>query len=150
MQTTDITLSWCPGCREWSCGEPGASCAWCDTTLVKRRGGWKRPDRYRFTRKNMETIYVLHSQGVSLREISRQIYERCGYASASSCLETIRTELRLYGFGVRDQGAATAASNAARRKRLPDEDKNAYKRRMRREKGYRDSRTGEWKHAQAA
>ena len=145
-----MKLAWCPKCREFSVLDAGRPCAWCDSTLVKKRGGWTRPDKAaesRVTRSHALAIHVAHCQGLSLREISRRVWERLGYSSPDSCLEGIRTALAREGLSVRPQDAATAAANRARGKRLPGEDKNAYKRRQRREVGYRDTRTGEWRKA---
>jgi hypothetical protein len=125
--------------------DAGQPCAWCDTILVRRRGGWKRPDRHRFSRAQLEKIAALHAEGASLRAIARSLYVRLGYSSEASCLETLRLSLAREGFRVRPPSSATALANRARRRRLPGETKSAYKRRMRREVGYRDSRTGEWK-----
>jgi hypothetical protein len=113
----------------------------------KRRGGWSRPDRHRFARAEVETIYRLHTElGLSLREIARRLYPRLGYASEASCLETIRLSLKREGFRARPQPIATTLSNQARRQRPAGETKSEYKRRRRREPhGYRDSRTGEWR-----
>lgn len=140
-----LDQAWCPTCREWTVLDVGRPCAFCDTTLVRRRGGWKRPDRRRFTRQQLETVHALHVQGASLRAIARGLYERLGYASENSCLDTLRLSLKREGFSVRRQGAATALTNTVRRKRLAGESVNEYKRRRRREVGYRDTRTGEWK-----
>jgi hypothetical protein len=125
--------------------DAGRPCAFCDSTLVKKRGGWKRPDRHRFTRQQLEKVAALHAEGASLRAIARGLYARLGYSSEGSCLETLRISLSREGFTVRQRSSATALANRARRKRLPGETKNEYKRRMRREVGYRCSRTGEWK-----
>lgn len=140
-----IQQSWCPQCEEWTVIDAGRPCAWCDTVTVRKRGGWCRPDRRRFTRADCEKIAAAHAAGASLRAISRQLYERLGYSSPNSCLETIRASLKREGLAVRQQTAATAAANRARRVRQPGETPNDYKRRVRRERGYRDSRTGEWK-----
>lgn len=137
--------AWCPTCRERCSCNVGRPCAWCDTPTVKRRGGWKRPDRQRFTRQQAEAIAAVHASGVSLRAISRAMYQKHGYKTPQSCLETIRLTLKRDGLAVRPRAAATAANNRARRVRRPDETAQDYKRRMRRERGYRDSRSGAWK-----
>lgn len=144
-----LDLSWCPTCAAWTCADVGTRCAWCDTVTVRKRGGWKRPDRHAFTRPELETIAALHQRGHSLRAIARGLYERRGYASEGSCLESIRAGMRREGLSVRRPGAATAACNRARRQRPAGESTAAYKRRMRRERGYRDTRTGEWRRVEA-
>lgn len=141
----EVGLGWCKHCRTRQPEEPGETCPDCGHVLV-RRGGWRRPDRHRFSEDEVRTIYRLHMDlGFSLREIARRLYERMGYASPSSCLETLRQNLRYQGLMPRRPGQATAVANIARRQRPAWETKSAYKRRMRRERGYRDSRTGEWR-----
>lgn len=144
-----LALSWCPACREWTCAEAGRPCAWCDTPTIRKRGGWTRHDRRRFTRAQCEAMHQAHLRGASLRQIARTVGPKLGHwSSEASCLETIRLSLKREGLEVRTQAAATAAANRQRAtQRLPGEDKNAYKRRVRRERGYRDSRTGEWRKA---
>jgi hypothetical protein len=140
-----IEQAWCPSCLEWTVIDVGRPCAFCDTILVRKRGGWKRPDRYRFTRRELETIAALHARGASLRAIARGLWQRMGYSTEHSCLGSMLDALHREGLRVRTHSQATAMANRARSKRLPGEDKNAYKRRVRRERGYRDSRTGEWR-----
>lgn len=143
-----ILDAYCPTCREWTVCDVGRPCAWCDTITVRKRGGWRRPDRQRFTRAQLEVFATLHARGATLRDIGRALYQRLGYSSPQSCSECIRESLHREGLYVQPQGAATAARNRAARQRPADEDKNAYKRRMRRERGYRSPRTGEWRIAQ--
>lgn len=129
-------LAWCPTCREYTVLDAGEPCAWCNTIVVKKRGGWKRPDRRarsRITTAQANAIHVAHLNGMSLREISRRVYTQLGYASDASCLEGIRAALDRERLPVRAHSAATAAANRARGNRLPGEDKNAYRRRVRRE-----------------
>jgi len=144
----DVVGGWCKRCRARQVEPAGQRCVDCQTVLT-RRGGWRRADLHRFSRRDAEAIHRVHTEGgLSLREISRRMYERLGYSSPNSCLETMRMALRREGLRSRRPGEATAISNRVRgRKRLPGEDKNAYKRRMRREIGYRDTRTGEWRRA---
>lgn len=78
-------------------------------------------------------MHAAHEQGVSLRSISEQTFERLGYASPNSCLEGIRSAFDRDGLRSRSQSEATARANMARGNRLPGEDKNAYRRRLRRE-----------------
>jgi hypothetical protein len=106
-------LAWCPMCREYTVLEIGKPCAWCDTMLVKRRGGWKRSDRHArslISTRHAKEIHAAHLRGTSLREISRRIYTQLGYATDGSCLEGIRAALDREGLAVRAQGTATAAS----------------------------------------
>jgi hypothetical protein len=56
-----------------------------------------------------------------------------GYRTDKSCLEGIRAAFDREGLTARDQSTATGLANAARGSRLPGEDKNSYRRRMRRE-----------------
>jgi Zn finger protein HypA/HybF involved in hydrogenase expression len=138
---------WCKHCRIRQPEEPGRRCGDCGRVLTKR-GGWHRPDRYRFSRRQINAIHRIHIEyAISLREICRILAPRMGYASVNSCLETLRENLRYYGLSARTQGQATAMSNRARRQRPLGESKNEYKRRRRREYGYRDHRSGEWRFA---
>ena len=84
-------------------------------------------------------------QGRSLRDLSRHVYEALGYKTAPSCLEGIRAAFDREGLESRSSSEATKLTNSIRGGRLPGEDKNAYRRRMRREHGYRSPRTGEWR-----
>lgn len=141
-------LGWCPNCREFTVVDVGRPCAWCDTTVVRKRGGWKRPDRAqtsRISRSQALAIHAVHCQGLSLREIARRTWQKLGYSSEGSCLEGIRAAFDREGLNSRTQTQATAAANRERRARPDNESKNAYKRRRRREHGYRCPRTGEWK-----
>lgn len=126
----------------------GRPCAWCDTTIVTKRGGWKRPDRAarsRITRPQALVLHQAHLKGKSLREIARAVHVSLGYATDKSCLEGIRAAFDREGLPRRTQAAGTAKSNRDRAKRLPGESENEYKRRRRREHGYRCTRTGEWR-----
>lgn len=141
-------FGWCPTCRERTVIEIGRPCAWCDTIVVKKRGGWKRPDRAqtsRISRVQALALHAAHCQGLSLREIARRTWQKLGYSSEGSCLGGIRAAFDREGLKPRAQTQATADANRKRRARRADESKNAYKRRRRREHGYRNSRTGEWK-----
>jgi len=141
----DLEQAWCPTCREWTVLDVGKPCAWCETLLVRKRGGWKRPDRYRFTRRELQAIHATHMRGPSMRAIARGLWRRLGYASEHSCLGALLDAMHREGLRPRTHSEATALANRARSKRLPGETKNEYKRRVRREHGYRDSRTGEWR-----
>jgi len=143
-----LEQSWCPTCVEWTVTDLGRPCVWCDTITVRKRGGWTRPDmhaRSRISPAQAKAIHAAHIEGRSLRDLSGTTWKALGYASACSCLEGIRAAFDREGLVGRDQAAGTAASNVARSTRLPDETKNEFKRRRRREHGYRDSRSGEWR-----
>ena len=143
-----MSNTWCPTCRDWSVQNPGRPCAWCDTTVIVRRGGWKRPDRRRtslISRDQALALHRAHENGQSLRALSRLTWETLGYRTPGSCLAGIIAALDREGLRTRDQQTATAVANTKRGGRLPGENKNAYRRRLRREHGYRCHRTGEWR-----
>lgn len=149
---TVLEHAWCPSCREWTVIDVGQPCAWCDTRTVKRRGGWKRPDaraRSRISPAQAQAIHIAHTHGRSLRDISRTAWKTLGYASDKSCLGGIRYALNREGLPVRERAAATSLANRQRSTRLPGETRDEFKRRRRREHGYRDTRTGEWRKAGA-
>lgn len=141
-------LAWCPSCREHTVIDAGRPCVWCDTIVVERRGGWQRPDRAatsRISRQQALVLHAAHVQGMSLRHLSRTVWQKLGYASEASCLEGIRHAFAREGLSARSQQQATAILNKERSMRLPGETRPEFKRRRRRELGYRDSRTGEWR-----
>lgn len=141
-------LAWCPTCQERTVVDVGRPCAWCDTIVIRKRGGWKRPDmarRSRINRSQALALHAAHCHGLSLRRLATVTWTKLGYASEQSCLEGIRYAFKREGLRVRAQSEATAKANVERSTRLPGESKNEFKRRRRREHGYRDSRTGEWR-----
>jgi hypothetical protein len=142
-----LEQSWCPSCNEWTTTDLGRPCVWCDTRTVRRKGGWKRPDRHARSLITAAQARALHQahRTRSLRDLSRSAYQALGYSTPNSCLEGIRAAFDREGLTGRDQPTATAQSNVARSTRLPGETKNEFKRRRRREHGYRCSRTGEWR-----
>jgi len=150
---TEYLGVWCPTCEQDSLPMRNGTCGFCDTPLVRRRGGWKRPDavaRSRISRNQARAIHSAHIQGRSLRDIARSTWQTLGYSSDKSCLEGIRTALQRERLAIRPQGEATSRANSERSMRLPGESKNDFKRRRRREYGYRDTRTGTWRIADRA
>lgn len=148
-----LAQSWCPTCCEWTLAEPGEPCAWCDTRVIRRRGGWERPDvraRSRISRNQALALHAAHTQGRSLRDLSRITWETLGYASDKSCLEGIRCAFDREALTCRKRIAAVQLSNRQRSTRLDGETRSEFKRRRRREYGYRDTRTGEWRKARQA
>jgi hypothetical protein len=146
-----LELSWCPSCEEWTVTDLGRPCVWCDTRTVSKRGGWKRPDlqaKSRISPAQAKAIHAAHLNGMSLRAIADTTWETLGYASAHSCLEGIRSAFVREGLKPRTTSDATSLSNRWRSMRLPGETTNEFKRRRRREHGYRDSRSGEWRVAE--
>lgn len=146
--TPRLQQGWCPTCHEWTVIDVGQPCAWCDTTIVTRRGGWKRPDlaaRSNINPAQARAIHAKHQQGTSLREISRHTWQTLGYKTPESCLLGIAAALRREGLHYLDQAQATAKANRDRTLRQPGETIQAFKRRRRREHGYRCHRTGEWR-----
>lgn len=145
---TVLVQSWCPTCEEWTVTDVGRPCIWCDTTTVAKRGGWKRPDMHKrshISPAQARAIHAAHLDGRSLRDISDHVWETLGYASAKSCLEGIRYALKREGLKYRSRADATRISNTQRSMRNPGETDLEFRRRRRREYGYRDSRTGEWR-----
>lgn len=110
--TARLDQAWCPQCREWTVLDPGQPCAWCDTRLVRRRGGWKRPDLTGLiTEPAARAIHAKYQQGVSARTLGRQLYQVLGYRTAHSCEVAIGTAFRRYGLAVRDRIDATVLAS---------------------------------------
>ena len=146
-----LEQSWCPECAEFTVTDVGRPCLWCDTPTVKKRGGWARPDmqaKSRISPAQARAIHAAHIGGRSLRDLSESTWKALGYASAKSCLEGIRGAFVREGLKGRSRADGTRLSNTQRSMRLPGEDNLAFRRRRRREYGYRDGRTGEWRIAQ--
>lgn len=99
------------------------------------RGGGKPKGKWaKLSEERLEALHRLHVvYGVSVRELARRGWRQWGYANANACASALTELLRDRGFEVRNQRAATAAANRARSTRLEGEDKNAYRRRWRKE-----------------
>jgi hypothetical protein len=131
---SDTELSWCPACQSASVLPAGRKCAWCGAKLWHGpRGHWPGGSSL-IGPAQARVLHRAHAQGMSLRAIARAVWQRLGYRSEGSCLEGIRAAFRREGLPVRRHSVATAAANRARGNRLPGEDKNAYRRRIRRER----------------
>src|SRR3972149_7053031 len=90
-----IDQSWCPSCKEWTVLDAGYPCAWCDTILVKRKGGWKRPDIHgRISESAARAIHAKYETGTSARTLGRELYRVLGYKSAHGCETAISPQGR--------------------------------------------------------
>lgn len=102
------TLAWCPTCREWAASDPGWPCAWCDTRLEQRRGGWKRPDLIgRISERAARAIHAKYQTGISARTLGRELYQVLGYKNPRTCEMQIGVAFKRYGLPVRDRIEAT-------------------------------------------
>lgn len=109
---TRLLQAWCPSCREWTVLDPGQTCAWCSTRLVRRRGGWKRPDLTgRISEPAARAIHLKYQQGISARTLGRELYRVLAYKNARTCEVAIGTAFRRYGLPVRDRIAATVLAS---------------------------------------
>src|SRR3990172_6921294 len=103
-----IDQSWCPSCKEWTVLDAGWHCAWCDTILVKRKGGWKRPDLHgRISESAARALHAKYETGISARTLGRELYRVLGYKTTNPCEAAIGAAFHRYGLPVRDRIAAT-------------------------------------------
>jgi len=110
-----IDQSWCPSCKEWTVLDAGWPCAWCDTILVKRKGGWKRPDIHgRISESAARAIHAKYETGTSARTLGRELYRVLGYKSAHGCETAIGAAFHRYGLPVRDRIAATVLASTTK------------------------------------
>lgn len=107
-----LEQAWCPQCREWTVVDAGRPCAWCGTVLVRRRGGWKRPDAVgRIGEQHARVLHQAYERGLSLNQIAERVWQRFGYASSHSCQVALHGAFKRYGLPRRDQKEATRAAS---------------------------------------
>ena len=94
--------------------EPGWPCAFCDTLLVKRKGGWKRPDlRGRISEAAARAIHAKYATGVSARTLGRELYQVLGYKTANTCETAIGDAFKRYGLARRERIEATVLASTS-------------------------------------
>ncbi len=81
--------------------DPGRPCAWCDTIVLRRRGGWKRPDLQRISRAQALALHAVYRRGVSTREPGRRLHDNLGYSAWQSAAEAIRNAFHREGLPLR-------------------------------------------------
>jgi hypothetical protein len=108
-----IEQSWCPTCKEWTVLEAGCPCAWCDTTLIRKRGGWKRDVRHRINESMARAIHVKYAAGWSARKLSIELHQVLGYKSYHSAEVAIGQAFRRYGLPVRERIEATVLASTS-------------------------------------
>lgn len=90
----------------------GRPCAWCDTTLVRRRGGWKQPGLHgRISETQARAIHLVYMRGVSAHKLGQRLYEQLGYASPGTCEMAIGVAFRRLGLHVRERIEATVLAS---------------------------------------
>lgn len=107
-----MTADWCPECRERSTVSTNGVCLFCDTPLVEKAGGWKRPDkRARFTDAQLTVLYRAYvaDRSLSVQEIGRRVWARVGYSSPESAAVALAVQWRRRGWPVRDRLEQAAA-----------------------------------------
>lgn len=110
--TARLDQAWCPGCQEWTVLDPGQPCAWCSTMLVRKRGGWKRPDHVgRISETAARAIHAKYQTGVSARTLGRELFEVLGYKSARSCEVAIGTAFSRHNLPVRGRLEASVLAS---------------------------------------
>lgn len=110
---TRIEQSWCPSCREWSVIDAGRPCAFCDTILVKRKGGWKRPDKTgRITERMARAIHARYEKGVSARQLGVELHQVLGYATHHSAEMAIGAAFKRYGLSRRGRVEAVLLASS--------------------------------------
>ena len=109
-----LDQAWCPTCKEWTVLEVGWPCAWCETILVKRKGGWKRPDlRSRISEPAARAIHAKYETGVSARTLGRELYQVLGYRTPQTCEAAIGKAFRRYGLHIRGRIEATVLASTS-------------------------------------
>jgi hypothetical protein len=100
------------------------------------RTGRKRNFSARVDEATLREVYRRHWFGYeSIRSIAREHWREWGYANPESAAGSVWESLKAYGLKLHSRSEMTARANRARTKRLPGEDKNEYKKRLRRERG---------------
>lgn len=108
-----IEQSWCETCKEWSVIDAGRPCAFCDTILVKRRGGWKKKPRYRINEKMARALHAKYVQGFSARRLGIELHGVLGYKSHHSADVAIGRAFRRFGLPVRERIEATVLASTS-------------------------------------
>lgn len=99
-----MSADWCPDCRERTTINNRGLCAFCDARLVKKPGGWKRPDkRPLFTDPQLTVLYRAYvaDRSLSIEELGRRVFEAAGYKSAKSAAVSLSVQWRMRGWPVR-------------------------------------------------
>lgn len=92
--------------------DAGRPCAWCGTTLVNRKGGWKRPDLTgRISREAAHAIHRKYQTGVSARTLGRELHQVLGYKTPQSCADSICRAFHRHGLPTRDRIEATVLAS---------------------------------------
>lgn len=130
-----LDQSWCPQCREWTVIDAGRPCAWCGETLVKRGGGWKRPDiQGRITESMARAIHAKYEAGWSARKLGQELWQVLGYRSSRTCESAIGRAFMRYGLPRRSRIEATVLASTS--SGLSPRDDKERRRRRRVEAGY--------------
>jgi hypothetical protein len=109
-----IEQAWCPTCKEWTVLEVGWPCAFCETVIVKRKGGWKRPDlQGRISEPAARAIHAKYETGVSARTLGRELYRVLGYKRAETCEAAIGAAFKRYGLPRRGRIEATVLASTS-------------------------------------
>lgn len=109
-----LDQSWCPSCREWTVIDAGRPCAWCGETLVRKRGGYKRPDiQGRITERMAHAIHAKYEAGWSARKLGRELWQVLGYGSARTCEAAIGRAFMRYGLPRRERIEATVLASTS-------------------------------------
>lgn len=108
-----LDQAWCPTCREWTVLDVGKPCAFCETILVRKRGGWKTKSRGRINERMARAIHAKYEAGWSARKLGQELWQVLGYASAHSCEFAIGNAFRRYGLPVRERIEATILASTS-------------------------------------
>lgn len=106
-------IAWCPTCEQECLPMRNGTCGFCDTpvealkpkpapvVVARRRRGVPR----RISDAELRKLHALHTQAkrLSVRELSRKIYERFGYTSPASCERAISAGWNDLGLKARDR-----------------------------------------------
>lgn len=93
------THAHCPTCREQSAIDTEGNCLWCGSRTSANGTGKNRGRKSHMTADQLLVIHRLCTErGLTLTELSDQIYDQLGYANAASCLASISSQLKKAGF----------------------------------------------------
>lgn len=93
------THAYCAKCSQESAIDAAGNCLWCGSETSANGTGKSRGKTPNLTADQLVVIHRLCAErGLTLTELSEQIYERFGYRNAPSALASISTQLKKAGF----------------------------------------------------
>lgn len=130
---------YCPTCKERTGLTDRGVCAWCDTPLVARKGGWKRPDRKtKFTEQQILALHAAYMRNpkLSINAIAKQVFEKLGYKTPGSAAAALTSEWRKRDLHIRGRIEQTVAVSTTHGQGRRDRDERAYREFLRDTRGW--------------